>query len=276
LTAWGGDIVKIKTLEKLNYYDFFTCSVEEKVATIIIDNPPLNLLGFLQYQALCNTILKLINTKQAKAVIVTGTNKAFISGLDIKDIFSVKTPEENDKETLTVKALFRQIEKLKRPVIAAIDGNCFGGGVELALSCHFRIANREAKLGLPEINVGTIPTFGGTQRLPRLIGKAKALELMLTGKFISGDEALKIGLVNDVFPSSELLDRAKSLARNIAGKSINAVEAVMQASIDGLEMEIDKGILLESHVSSSLIGGYNLKEGITAFFERRKPVFKDE
>ncbi len=256
--------------------DFFTCSVEEKVATITIDNPPLNVLGFLQYQVLCNTILNLINTKQAKAVIVTGTNKAFISGLDIKDIFSVKTPEENDKETLTVKVLFRQIEKLKRPVIAAIDGNCFGGGVEFSVACHLRIASREAKLGLPEINVGTIPTFGGTQRLPRLIGKAKALELMLTGKFISGEEALSIGLVNEVCSSAELLDRAKSLARQFASKSINAVEAVMQTTIEGLEGELDKGIELESHVSSTLIGSYNLKEGITAFFERRKPVFKDE
>lgn len=191
--------------------DFFRYSVTEGVALVTIDRPPLNVLSFSHYHELCTRILQLIERKEARVVIVTGSNKVFLSGLDIKEIRRITTPEENDEATLTVKALFRQIEKLSRPVIAAINGNCFGGGLELAMACHLRLVSRDAKLGLPEINIGTIPTFGGTQRLPRIVGRSKALELILTGKMISGDEAASIGLVNRACPSEELLDRADSI-----------------------------------------------------------------
>jgi enoyl-CoA hydratase len=256
--------------------DFFTCSVENGVALITIDRPPLNVLGFEYYKELCLTVLELAESRKARAVVITGTKKSFIAGMDIKDINAITTPQQNDAKTLEVKALFRKMEKLKIPVIAGVDGNCFGGGLELAAACHIRIVSKEAKLGVPEINVGTIPTFGGTQRLPRIIGKARALELMLTGKFISGDEAFRIGLANEVCPSDELVARATSLATEIAGKSPDALQAVMQAVTEGLEMEIDLGIELESHVSSALVGTYNMKEGMAAFFERRKPVFNYE
>lgn len=256
--------------------DVFHCSVENRVALITIDRPPLNVLPGEYYHRLCNMVLGLIERREARAVIVTGTSKAFISGLDIKDIRAIKTPEENTQFTLGVKAIFRRIEKAPRPVIAAIDGNCFGGGLELALSCHMRLASPEARLALPEINVGTIPSFGGTQRLPRVVGRAKALELVLTGRMVSGEEALGIGLVNAVYPSGELIDRAKDLAGQIAEKNYQAVEADVRAVTEGLEMELDKGIVYESTVSSELTGTYNMEEAMAAFFERRKPVFKDE
>ncbi len=207
--------------------------------------------------------------------VVIDTN-VFISGLDIGEINRITTPEENDEATLKVKALFRQIEKLSRPVIAAINGNCFGGGLELAMACHLRLASRDARLGLPEINLGVIPTVGGTQRRPKIIGRAKALELILTGRLISGDEAANIGLVNEACLPEELLNRAVSLARQIAGKNIIAVEAATQAATEGLKVDSDRGDVLESNLSSNLVGTYNMKEGLTAFLEKRKPVFRDK
>jgi enoyl-CoA hydratase len=254
----------------------FGCSVAEGVALIAIDRPPLNVLSFSHYHELCTKILELIGRKEAKVVIVTGSNKIFISGLDIKEINNIKTPEENDEATLKVKAFFRQIEKLSRPVIAAINGNCFGGGLELAMACHLRFASRDAKLGLPEINLATIPTFGGTQRLPKIVGKAKALELILTGKVISGEEAASIGLVNEACLPEALLDRAVSLARQIASKSIMAVEAATQSTTEALEVDIERGAKLESHRSSELTGTHNMKEGLAAFLEKRSPIFRDQ
>ena len=255
---------------------FFRTSVTDGVALLTIDRPPLNILTFSHYHELCAKIQQLVGRKEAKVVIVTGTNNVFISGLDIKEINKIKTPEENDEVTLKVKAFFRQVEKLSRPVIAAINGNCFGGGLELAMACHLRLASREAKLGLPEINIGTIPSFGGTQRLPKIVGRAKALEIMLTGRLISGDEAAIIGLVNEACLPEELLDRAISLARQIAGKSIMAVEAATQATTEALEVDVERGMMLESHLSSGLVGKYNMKEGLAAFIEKRKPVFQDK
>jgi enoyl-CoA hydratase/carnithine racemase len=140
--------------------------------------------------------------------------------------------------------------KLVRPVIAAINGNCFGGGLELAMACHLRLASRDAKLGLPEINIAAIPTFGGTQRLPKIVGRAKALELILTGRNISGDEAANIGLVNEACLPEELLDRAVSLARQIASKSITAVEAATQVATEALEVDIEIGCTLESRLQA--------------------------
>jgi enoyl-CoA hydratase len=255
--------------------DVFHCSVENRVALITIDRPPLNVLPGEYYHGLCNMVLGLIERREARAVIITGTSKVFISGLDIKDIRAIKTPEENTQFTLGIKALFRRLEKAPYPVIAAIDGNCFGGGLELALSCHMRLASPEARLALPEINVGTIPSFGGTQRLPRVVGRAKALELLLTGRMVSGEEAHRIGLVNAVYPSADLVNQAKIMAGQIAEKSYEAVEAAVRATAEGLEMEFDKGIIHESTVSSELTGTYNMEEAMAAFFERRKPVFKD-
>ena len=256
--------------------DVLHCSVKNRVALITIDRPPLNVLPGEYYHGLCNMVLGLIERREARAVIITGTSKAFISGLDIKDIRAIKTPEENTQFTLGIKAIFRRLERAPRPVIAAIDGNCFGGGLELALSCHMRLASPAARLAVPEINVGTIPSFGGTQRLPRVVGRARALELLLTGRMVSGEEALAIGLVNAVHPSGELIDRAKNLAGQIAEKNYQAVEAAVRAATEGLEMEFDKGIAHESAVSSELTGTYNMAEAMAAFFERRKPVFKDE
>lgn len=252
------------------------CSVENRVAVITIDRPPVNVLPLQYYRELCQTVISLVEKKEARAVVITGSNKVFISGLDVKDIDALKTPEDNIKMTLEIKDLFRRVEKLPRPVIAAINGTCFGGGLELALSCHMRLASPEASLGLLEITLGTMPSLGGTQRLARLVGQPKGLELMLTGRRVSGDEALSIGLVNAVYPASDLVEKAKDLAYQIAEKNYQAVEGVMRATTEGLEMGFDEGCVLETTYSSQLTGTYNMKEGMAAFFERRKPAYQNE
>jgi enoyl-CoA hydratase/carnithine racemase len=252
------------------------CSVQDRVAVITINRPPLNVMPAAVYHRLCDMVVGLVEKKEARAVIITGTGKVFISGLDINDINGLKNGEENTRMTMDMKNAFRRVEKLARPVIACINGYCFGGGLELSLACHIRLAATEAKLGLPEVSRGVLPSFGGTQRLARLIGKAKALELMLTGRSVLGEEASRLGIVNAAYPSAELLDKAKELAGQIAEMNPQAVEATMHATMEGLEMDVDKGMAHESVWSSKLIGTFNAKEGMTAFFERRKPVFRDE
>jgi enoyl-CoA hydratase len=254
---------------------FFICTMKGKMALVTIDRPPLNILKFDYYKELCETMTDLIETKKAKVVVLTGSNQVFISGLDIKEIGMIQTPEENTKKTMAIKVLFRRIERLKRPIIVAINGNCFGGGLELAMACHIRLASRDAKLGLPEITLGTVPSFGGTQRLPRIVGLPKALELMLTGKPVSGEEAYRIGLINGVCAPDRLLDRALSLALEIEDRNIMAVEVIVQAAKEGIEQEVEKGMELESELSSTLTGTYNMEEGISAFLQKRKPVFHE-
>ena len=254
--------------------EFFRYSITEGVALLTIDRPPLNILSFDYYEELCGTMIDLIESEKANVVVLTGSNRVFISGLDIKEIGRIDTPDKNTKKTMAIKAFFRRVEKLPRPIIAAINGNCFGGGLELAMACHLRLASREAKLGLPEINIGTIPSFGGTQRLPKIVGRAKALELILSGGFLSGEEAASIGLVNEACLPEELLNRAMSLAHQIADKNVMAVEAATKATTGALEVDIERGGMLESQLSSELTGTYNMKEGIVAFIEKRKPVFR--
>ncbi len=255
--------------------DILKVSIEEELALISIDRPPLNILNFSHYHKLCERILQLMGTKKIKVVILTGSNKFFISGADIGDISSVTTPEQCEEETNKMKYLFQKIENLKRPVIAAINGNCFGGGLELAMACHLRLASKGAKLGLPEINLGTIPSFGGTQMLPRIVGRAKGMELILSGKIISAEEAYRIGLINEIFTSEDLVSRAKKMGHEIGEKGSFAIEAAIQAINEGLKVDVEQGMKLESQLSSGLIETKDMKEGISAFFERRKPVFRN-
>jgi enoyl-CoA hydratase/carnithine racemase len=255
--------------------NFLKVSTEEELALIFIDLPPINILSFAHYHKLCGKILQLMETKKIKVIILTGGNKFFISGADIGDISSVTTPKQCEEETNKMKYLFQQIENLKRPVIAAINGNCFGGGLELAMACHLRLASIEAKLGLPEINLGTIPSFGGTQRLPRIVGRAKGIELILSGKIISAEEAHRIGLINEVCTSGDLISRAKTIGHEIGAKGSLAIEAAIQAINEGLGVDIEQGMRLESRLSSQLIETMDMKEGIAAFFERREPVFRN-
>jgi enoyl-CoA hydratase len=213
--------------------------------------------------------------EKVKVVIVTGEGPTFVVGADINKVSEVDTIEKGIDATSRAHAILNLIENSRKPYIAAVNGLCLGGGTELALACHLRIAGDQAQMGLPEIMLGIMPGFGGTQRSARLLGTARALEIMLTGKFIDMKEAERIGLVNRVVPNAEVLDEAMKLAKSISSKGQVAVRAIVEAVIEGVKLPLDDGLALESRLFGRLAESEDKKEGIKAFFEKRKPVFKD-
>lgn len=208
------------------------------------------------------------------AVIITGSgDKAFVAGADIKELAQLDARSGKDK-MIKGQALFYLIEHSTKPVIAAINGFALGGGCELALACTIRLASENAKFGQPEVGLGVIPGYGGTQRLSRLVGKGRAMELILTGEMIDAREAYRIGLVNKVYPSGQLLSEAETLARNILSKGPIAIRSVLEAINHGMEMHLSDGFKLESNLFGLLCASADSKEGLNAFLEKRKPAFR--
>ncbi|MBI3330562.1 MAG: enoyl-CoA hydratase/isomerase family protein, partial [Candidatus Omnitrophica bacterium] len=172
-------------------------------------------------------------------------------------------------------AVFLKIQRSSTPVIAAINGVCLGGGLELAMACHIRIAGDRARFGQPEINLGIIPGWGGTQRLPRLIGRAKAIEWILTGDMVTAQEALRLGLVNQVVPQDQVLKAAKDLARKLASKGAVALTQALRAIEQGLEGPLEEGLAREAEAFGAVAASDDSREGVKAFLEKRQPQFKD-
>lgn len=211
---------------------------------------------------------------ELRAVILTGTGeKAFCAGTDISELAGFDE-DEAIQVSKRGQALCDLIEQCPVPVIAAINGLAVGGGCELALACHIRIAAATARFSLPEAKLGLIPGYGGTQRLPREIGQARALEIMLAGRELSADEALKIGLVNRITDSASLLREAESLADDIAKLAPLAIRACLQAVTRGLDLPLDEGLAFEAKLFASLFGTADVREGTRAFLEKREPIFK--
>ena len=200
---------------------------------------------------------------------------AFVAGADVKEIATLSSGQEASKTATTGQAVITKIQRLGKPVIAAINGVCLGGGNELAMACHLRIAGDRARFGQPEITLGIIPGFGGTQRLPRLIGKAKATELILTGDLITAQEAYRLGLVNQVVPQDQVLKVAKDLARKIAAKGLVAIRLALQAIEEGYGGPLDDGLALEARLFGHVAETEDCKEGVKAFLEKRQPQFRD-
>ncbi len=236
----------------------------------------LNALNFQLFTEL-NEAIKLIELdREIKAVILTGAGeKAFAAGADIKelhdsdDITGVHFSQYGSKVML-------RLENLRKPVIAAVNGFALGGGCELAMSCHIRFASENAKFGQPEVNLGIIPGYGATQRLPRLVGRAKALELILSGNMIDAYEAEKIGLVNKVFPQNELIPKTIEFVQNILSKGTLAVSTALDCVLASDFMPLIEGLEYESRMFGKLCGTYDFKEGTKAFLEKRKPNFRGE
>jgi len=208
------------------------------------------------------------------AVILTGTGeKAFVAGADINEL-ARSTPLLGRETALRGQKVLGRIERLQKPVIAAINGFALGGGLELALACHLRIAAEEAKLGLPEVTLGIIPGYGGTQRLPRIVGEGRALEWILSGDMMTAAEAHRIGLVNRVVPRVELLSVSEAFARRIMANGPVAIRYAMEAVSRGLEGSLDEGLHLEANLFGVICATEDMKEGTTAFVEKRKAAFK--
>lgn len=244
------------------------------IATITINRPDkLNALNSDTLSALDGALDSLAAERAVRAAILTGAGeKAFVAGADISQFSSL---DRAGGEAFAVRgqAIFRKLEKLSIPVIAAINGFALGGGCELAMACHIRIASERARFGQPEINLGIIPGYGGTQRLPRLVGKSTALHMMLTGDMIDAARALAIGLVSEVVPAADLMTRARELASTIAGKAPIAAALILRATYDGGETDLDAGLAIEAAGFGESCGTEDMREGAAAFLEKRKPVF---
>jgi enoyl-CoA hydratase len=248
---------------------------ESSVAVLTVQRPQrLNALDTRTLDELEQAALDLQKDDSIHAIILTGAGeRAFVAGADISDI-AQDTPEGARARAVQGQRVFDLIEHLGKPVIAAVNGFAFGGGCELAMACTLRLAADTARFGQPEINLGIIPGFAGTQRLTRLIGKTRALELILTGRQITAEEALAIGLINRVVPSTELMKEARSLAAELAAKPRIAVRYVLEAVNRGIEMSFADACRLEAALFGMVTTTDDMKEGTTAFLEKRKPVFR--
>lgn len=252
-------------------------SKEDRVAILTVDNPPMNTLNLPVVSEFQSALEELWADDEVKVIVITGGGQmVFIAGVDINAVLELKTPDEAKEIVMQVHDLFQRIENSSKPIIAAINGHCLGAGVELSMACHMRIANNRAMFGQPEISLGIIPGFGGTQRLPRLVGRGKALELILTGDRITGAEAASIGLVNKAVPGTEVMKTAVGLARKIASFGRPSITAAVEAVNEGLEVSLEEGLEIEAAKFSSLVETEDMREGLTAFLEKRQPKFQDK
>jgi len=248
---------------------------KEGIGTIVINRPDVrNALNRETWLELREAIKDVGGDNEVKVVVITGAgDKAFVGGADIKGL-----SERTMFETLEWEAvdILSELENLKKPVIAAVNGFALGGGCELAMACDIRIAVENAKFGQPEVGLGIIPGAGGTQRLPRLVGKGKAKELIFTGDVIDAREAERIGLVNKVVSQDGLMDAVKDMAKKIMAKGPLSVRLAKEAINAGTEMDMEKAFLLEKLAQTVIFSSGDRTEGIAAFLEKRKPAFKGE
>ena len=247
------------------------------VAILTVNRPAvLNALNTPTTDELRRAVLELKRDAAVRVVILTGAGeKAFIAGADINELAALK-PTQGKEHAQRGQHVFDLVEHMGKPVIAAINGFCLGGGCELAMACTLRIAADTARIGQPEINLGIIPGYAGSQRLPRLVGKGVALDLLLTGRQVKADEALAIGLVNKVVPAAQLMAAAKELAAELATKAPIAVQYIIEAVNRGLEMSFDKAQVHEATLFGLVASTADMREGTRAFLEKRKAQFKGE
>jgi enoyl-CoA hydratase len=244
-------------------------------AIVTINRPKvLNALNSETVDELRRVMLDLKRDDEVRAIVLTGAGeKSFVAGADINEL-AVQTPTGGREHALAGQHVFDVIENLGKPVIAAINGFALGGGCELAMACTLRIAADSAKLGQPEINLGLIPGYAGTQRLPRLVGRGKAMEMMLTGAPISADEAMRIGLVNRVVPAAELMVEARTLAAQLAANAPIAMRYIINAVNKGTEMAFAEATQYEATLFGLVASTDDMREGTKAFLEKRKAAFK--
>jgi enoyl-CoA hydratase len=245
------------------------------VAILTVNRPKvLNALNTQTLDELRRAVLELKGDDAIRALVVTGAGeKSFIAGADINEL-AVQSPTGGREHAVQGQHVLDLIEQMGKPVIAAINGYALGGGCELAMACTIRIAADTAKLGQPEINLGIIPGYAGTQRLARIVGKGRALELLLTGDQISAQDAHRLGLVNRVVPAAELMTVARALAATLASKAPIAIRYILEAVNKGLEMPFAQAQTFEATLFGLVASTEDMREGTAAFLEKRKPAFK--
>lgn len=251
--------------------ELLSVTKQDGMATVVIDNPPMNVLSNQVMDELDEAFHQLELDDDVISIILTGAGeRAFMAGADIKEL--LERDETQDKKD--VHAILNRIESIPKPTIALLNGFTLGGGLELALTCDLRIVEDHVKIGLPEVNLGLLPGGGGTQRLPREIGKAKAKELMFTGDPLSADEAHELGIVNKVVKQSEGKAAAENLAQKLASKSLQSISRIKHLINETHQVSLQEGLKHEEALFKELFKTEDSKEGIQAFIEKRKPVFR--
>ena len=255
-------------------YETLLFEIRDGVAFLTINRPDkLNALNDTVVAELGQAAERIASEQAIRGVILTGAGpKAFVAGADIADL-AKQGPFDGKARALRGQAVLRRLETCGKPVIAAVNGFALGGGCELAMACHLRIASETAKFGQPEVKLGIAPGYGGTQRLPRLVGRGVALQLILTGEMIDAREAQRIGLVNKVVPPADLMAESEKMLRGILAMGPLAVQLALEAVDQGLEMTLDEGLLLEANHFGLLAATQDMKEGLTAFLEKRPARF---
>ena len=254
-------------------YQHLTLSVQDRIATLTVNRPDkLNALNAGTIGELGDAIADLVARDDVAAVILTGAGRAFVAGADIAELTGLGALEARALARRG-QEIFRRFETSPKPTVAAVNGFALGGGCELAMSCHIRIAADGAKFGQPEVKLGLIPGYGGTQRLPRLVGRGRALQLLLTGEMIDAQEALRIGLVNRVVPTDQLVPTATSLIQQMLNNAPLALGACIDVVDRGLQMGLDDALALEATQFGVLMTTSDTTEGTRAFLDKRAPRF---
>jgi len=254
-------------------YETIIAEKEGNIGIITLNRPPANAVNWALLEDLEKALDQFEEDKEVRALIITGAGeKGFSAGFDVSE--AARAKEIGNKG----RALWTRIERYPKPVVAALNGYALGGGCELAMACHFRVmvSTEKAKIGCPEVNLGIIPGWGGTQRMPRLIGKTRALDMLIFGKRILAPEALDIGLITKISQPGELMKDAKELAGRLAKQAPLAVKAILESVTKGLETSIDEGLKVEGKNLDMVSSSKDAIEGITAFLEKREAQFKGE
>jgi enoyl-CoA hydratase len=256
-------------------YTTLLFEIREALAIVTVNRPEkLNALNAAVIAELGDVADRMGKDPAIRGMILTGAGpKAFVAGADIGEI-AAQGPVDGKARALEGQRVFRRLEQCGKPVIAAVNGFALGGGCELAMACHLRVASEQARFGQPEVKLGIGPGYGGTVRLPRLVGKGRALELLLTGQMIDAQEAYRIGLVNRVVPADRVVSESEQILRSILENGPLAVRACLEAVDTGLDVGVDEALLLEANLFGLLSGTADMREGTAAFAARRAPVFK--
>jgi enoyl-CoA hydratase len=255
-------------------YDLLLLEISDRIATVTINRPDkLNALNDAMMFEISSMIDELITDTTVGAIIITGAGRAFVAGADISRLAAAETGDL-EKFARFGQGVLRRIELSSKPVIAAVNGFALGGGCELALSCHVRVASTQAKFGLPEVKLGLIPGYGGTQRLPRLVGRGVALQMILTGDTFDGTDAARLGLANMVVEPDALLAAARAMAATMLKNAPIALARAIEAVDVGLDATLEDGFRLEARLFGSLEATADMREGTRAFLEKRPPGFR--
>ncbi|MFN9085943.1 MAG: enoyl-CoA hydratase-related protein [Gemmatimonadaceae bacterium] len=254
-------------------YQFLLFEVTDRLATITVNRPDkLHALNDATIAELGRAIDDALARDDVAGVLLTGAGRAFVAGADIAELES-QSPLEAQRRARAGQAIFRRFETSPKPTVAAINGFALGGGCELAMACHVRLASEKAKLGQPEVKLGIVPGYGGTQRLPRLVGRGAALKLLLTGEMIDAAEAHRLGLVDQVTAPEALLDTARALLQTMIANAPLALAGCIEAVDRGLAVTLEEGCTIESDFFGLLSSTADMQEGMRAFLEKRPPAF---